>query len=149
MWISEARNKTTMFREEDMPLEEEELPPMWEERCRRFSKLACQDLDLLHISRMIAQERDSLDAVGVCLQVDGKVISEIEKNDLCPKLQDKIYKILREWQWKSTHNATWATLIKGLQALNDQNLMEQIQKYLSQKEYPMNGTLTSSLWCLH
>lgn len=144
LWISEERNKTTMFKEEDLPLEEEELPPRWEERCRRFARLHCQDFDLLHISRMIAKEGDSLDAVGVCLQVDSKVVSDIEKNDMCPKLQDKMHKILREWGWKNTRNATWATLIKGLQALNDQKLMEHIQEYLSEKEYPMIGMLTYS-----
>lgn len=144
LWISEETNKTTMFKEEDMPLEEEELPPSWKEKCRRFARLHCQDFDLLHISRMIAKEGNSLDAVGVCLQVNMKVVSDIEKNDMCPKVQDKMHKILREWEWKNTRNATWATLIKGLQALKDQKLMEHIQEYLSEKEYPMIGMLTYS-----
>ena len=123
-------------------VEEEDLPPIFrEEACKRFAKFHCQDLDMLHISRMIAREGDSLASVGGCLQIDRAVISKIEENESCPKLKDKVHKILLEWQWKNTGNATWARLIKSLQALDDQNLMERIQTYLSQKEYPMTGML--------
>ena len=112
-----------------------------EEACEKFAKFYCQDLDMLHISRMIAREGDSLVSVGACLQIDRNVISEIEEDESCRKLQDKIHKILLKWQFKNTCNATWARLIKSLQALDDQNLMEHIQTYLSQKEYPMTGML--------
>ena len=123
-------------------VEEEDLPPMFsEEACERFAKFQCQDLDMLHISRMIAREGNSLASVGTCLQINRKVIFEIEEDESCPKLQDKIHKVLSEWQWKNTCNATWARLIKSLQALDDQKLMEHIQTYLSQKEYPMTGML--------
>ena len=125
-----------------MQVEEKDLPPMFrEEACEKFAELQCQDLDLLNISRMIAREGNSLASVGVCLLIEGRVISEIEKDVLCPKLKDKIHKILLQWQWKNTINATWASLIKSLQALDDQNLMEHIQTYLSQKEYPIKGML--------
>ena len=110
-----------------------------EESCKRFAKLQCQDLDLLHISRMIEREGNSLDSVGACLLIGREFVSEIEKDESCPKLNDKIHKILSEWQWKNTSNATWACLIKSLKILDDQNLMEHIRKYLSQKEYPGKG----------
>ena len=125
-----------------MQVEEKDLPPMfWEEACEKFAKLQCQDLDLLNISRMIAREGNSLVSVGACLLIEGRVISEIEKDVLCPKLKDKVHKILLQWQWKNTINATWGRLIKSLQALEDENLMEHIQTYLSQKEYPIKGKL--------
>ena len=107
--------------------------------CKRFAKLQCQDLDLLHVSQMIAREGNSLASVGACLRIDAKVIFEIEKDESCPKLKDKLHKILLKWQWKNTCNATWASLINSLQDLDEQNLMECIQTYLSQKEYPMEG----------
>ena len=112
-----------------------------EEACKKFAELQCQDLDLLNISRMIAQEGNSLASVGVSLLVEGRVISGIEKDESCPKLKDKVHKILLQWQWNNTCNATWARLIKNLQALEDENLMEHIQTYLSQKEYPIKGKL--------
>lgn len=121
-------------------VEEEDLPPMFrEESCKRFAKLQCQDLDLLHISRMIERERNSLASVSVCLLIGREFVSEIEKDESCPKLNDKIHKLLSEWQWKNTSNATWASLIKSLEVLDNQNLMEHIRKYLSQKEYPGKG----------
>ena len=121
-------------------MEEEDLPPMFrEESCKRFAKLQCQDLDLLHISRMIERERNSLASVSVCLLIGREFVSEIEKDESCPKLNDKIHKLLSEWQWKNTSNATWARLIKSLEVLDNQNLMEHIRKYLSQKEYPGKG----------
>ena len=123
-------------------MEEEDLPPLFrEESCKRFAKLQCQDLDLLHISRMIAREGNSVASVGACFLIGREVISPIEKDESCPKVNDKIHKILSEWQWKNTSNATWARLIKSLQVLDDQNLMGHIQKYLSQKEYPVKGML--------
>ena len=79
--------------------------------CKRFAKLQCQDLDLLHVSQMIAREGNSLASVGACLRTEGKVIFEIEKDESCPKLKDKVHKILLQWQWKNTCNATWASLI--------------------------------------
>ena len=121
-------------------VEEEDLPPMFrEESCKRFAKLQCQDFDLLHISRMIERERNSLASVSVCLLIGREFVSEIEKDESCPKLNDKIHKLLSEWQWKNTSNATWASLIKSLEVLDNQNLMEHIRKYLSQKEYPGKG----------
>ena len=121
---------------------EKDLPPMFrEETCKKFAELQCQDLDLLNISRMIAQEGNSLASVGVSLLVERRVISEIEKDESCPKLKDKVHKILLQWQWKNTGNATWARLIMSLEALEDENLMEHIQTYLSQKEYPIKGML--------
>ena len=121
-------------------VEELDLPPMFrEDACKRFAELQCQDLDLLHISQMIAREGNSLASVGACLRIEGKVILEIEKDESCPKLKDKVHKILLQWQWKNTCNATWASLIKSLQRLDEQELMECIQTYLSQKEYPMEG----------
>ena len=121
---------------------EKDLPPMFrEETCKKFAELQCQDLDLLNISRMIAQEENSLASVGVSLLVERSVISEIEKDESCPKLKDKVHKILLQWQWKNTCNATWARLIMSLEALEDENLMEHIQTYLSQKEYPIKGML--------
>ena len=121
---------------------EKDLPPMFrEEACKKFAELECQDLDLLNISRMIAQEGNSLASVGVSLLVEGRVISGIEKEESCPKLKDKVHKILLQWQWKNTGNATWGRLIKSLEALDDQNLMEHIQTYLSKKEYPVKGML--------
>ena len=121
-------------------VEEEDLPPMFRDvACKRFAKLQCQDLDLLHVSQMIAREGNSLASVGACLRIEGKVIFEIEKDESCPKLKDKVHKILSQWQWKNTCNATWASLIKGLQDLDEQKLMECIRTYLSQKEYPMEG----------
>ena len=110
-----------------------------EEACKRFAELQCQDLDLLHISQMIARQGNSLVSVGACLCIEGKLISEIEKDESCAKLKDKVHKILLKWQWKNTCNATWASLIKSLQHLDEQQLMECIQSYLSQKEYPMEG----------
>ena len=92
-------------------VEEEDLPPMFrEDACKRFAKLQCQDLDLLHISQMIAREGNSLASVGACLCVEGEVILEIEKDESCPKLKDKVHKILLQWQWnwKDTRTATWA-----------------------------------------
>ena len=125
-----------------MQVEEKDLPPMFrEEACEKFAELQCQDFDLLNISRMIAREGNSLASVGACLFIEGRVISEIEKDVLCPKLKDKVHKILLQWQWKNTRNATWARLIKSLQALEDENLMEHIQTYLSKKEYPIKGKL--------
>ena len=119
-----------------------DLPPMFrEEACEKFAELQCQDLDLLNISRMIAREENSLASVGACLLIEGTVISGIEEDHSCPKLKDKIHKILLQWQWKNTGNATWANLIKSLQDLEEQNLMEHIQTYLSKKEYPMKGKL--------
>ena len=121
---------------------EKDLPPMFrEEACKKFAELQCQDLDLLNISRMIAQEGNSLASVGVSLLVERRVISEIEKDESCPKLKDKVHKILLQWQWKNTGNATWGRLIMSLEALEDENLMEHIQTYLSQKEYPIKGML--------
>ena len=121
---------------------EKDLPPMFrEETCKKFAELQCQDLDLLNISRMIAQEENSLASVGVSLLVERSVISEIEKDESCPKLKDKVHKILLQWQWKNTGDATWARLIMSLEALEDENLMEHIQTYLSQKEYPIKGML--------
>ena len=121
-------------------VEEEDLPPIFrEEACKRFAKLQCQDFDLLHISQMIAQEANSLASVGDCLRMSREVISEVEKDESCPMLKDKIHKILLQWQWKNTSNATWARLIKSLQDMDKQKLMECIQMYLSQKEYPMEG----------
>ena len=123
-------------------VEEEDLPPMFRvESCKRFAKLQCQDLDLLHISRMIAREGNSLASVGACLLIGREFISEIEKDESCPKVNDKIHKVLSEWQWKNISNATWARLIKSLEVLDDRNLMEHIRKYLSQKEYPVKGML--------
>ena len=90
---------------------------------------------------MIAREGNSLASVGACLHISREVISEVEKDESCPKLKDKIHKILLQWQLKNTCNATWAALIKSLQDMNDQNLMEYIQTYLSQKEYPIKGML--------
>ena len=90
---------------------------------------------------MIARERNSLASVGACLHISREVISEIEKDESCPKPKDKVHKILLQWQLKNTYNATWARLIKSLQDLDDQNLMEHIQTYLSQKEYPIKGML--------
>ena len=110
-----------------------------EESCRRFAELQCQDFDLLHISRMIEREGNSLVSVGACLFIKREVISNIEKAESCPKLNDKIHKVLSEWQWKNTSNATWASLIKSLEILDNQNLMEHIRKYLSKKEYPGKG----------
>ena len=125
-----------------MQVEEKDLPPMFrEEACEKFAELQCQDFDLLNISRMIAREGNSLASVGACLLIEGRVISGIEKDMLCPKLKDKVHKILLQWQWKNTRNATWARLIKSLQALEDENLMEHIQTYLSKKEYPIKGKL--------
>ena len=119
---------------------EEDLPPMFRETsCRRFAELQCQDFDLLHISRMIEREGNSLASVGACLFTGREVISKIERDEFCPKLNDKIHKLLSEWQWKNTSNATWARLIKSLEVLDNQNLMEHIRKYLSQKEYPEKG----------
>ena len=121
---------------------EEDLPPMfWEESCKRFAELQCQDFDLLHISRMIEREGNSLASVGACLLSGREVISKIEKDESCRKLNDKIHKVLSVWQWKNTSNATWARLIKSLEVLDNQNLMEHIRKYLSQKEYPVKGML--------
>ena len=121
-------------------VEEEDLPPIFrEEACKRFAELQCQDLDLLHISRMIEREGNSLASVGACLRIEGRVISGIEKDESCPKPKDKIHKILLQWQWKNTRNATWASLIRSLQDLEEQNLMESIRTYLSRKEYPMEG----------
>ena len=108
-----------------------------EESCRRFAELQCQDFDLLYISRMIEREGNSLSSVGACLFIGTEVISKIEES--YPKLNNKIHNVLSEWQWKNTGNATWARLIKSLELLNDQNLMEHIRKYLSQKEYPGKG----------
>ena len=119
-----------------------DLPPMFrEEACKRFAELQCNDFDLLHISRMIEREGNSLASVGACLYIGREVISEVEKDESCPKLKDKMHKVLSEWQWKNTSNATWASLMKSLQALEDQNLMECIQTYLSKKEYPIKGKL--------
>ena len=119
-----------------------DLPPMFrEEACKKFAELQCQDLDLLNISRMIAQEGNSLASVGVSLLVERRVISGIEKDESSPKLKDKLHKILLQWQRKNTGNATWARLIMSLEALDDQNLMEHIQTYLSKKEYPVKGML--------
>ena len=88
-------------------VEEEDLPPMFrEEACKRFAELQCQDLDLLHISQMIARQGNSLASVGACLCIEGKLISEIEKDESCAKLKDKVHKILLKWQWKNTCNAT-------------------------------------------
>ena len=121
-------------------VEEEDLPPIFrEEACKRFAELQCQDLDLLHISQMIAREGNSLASVGACLRIEGEVSLEIEKDGSCPKPKDKIHKILLQWQWKNTRNATWASLIRSLQDLEEQNLMESIRTYLSRKEYPMEG----------
>ena len=121
-------------------VEEDDLPPMFrEESCKRFAELQCQDIDLLQISRMVEREGNSLASVGACLYVGREVISEVEKDKFCPKLNDKIHKVLSEWQCKNTSNATWARLIKSLEVLDNQNLMEHIRKYLSQKEYPMTG----------
>ena len=123
-------------------MEEENLPPMFrEEVCKLFASMQCQDFDLLHISRMIAREGNSLASVGACLHISRKVISEIEKDESCPKPKDKVHKILLQWQLKDTCNAMWARLVKSLQALDDQNLLENIQTYLSQKEYPIKGML--------
>ena len=121
-------------------VEEKDLPPMFrDESCKIFAELQCQDLDLLHISQMIAREGNSVASVAACLRVEGKVIFEIEKDESCPKPKDKVHKILLQWQWKNTCNATWASLIKSLQRLDEQQLMESIKTYLSQKEYPMEG----------
>ena len=116
------------------------LPCFREDSCKSgFAELQCQDLDLLHISQMIARQGNSVASVGACLCIEGKLISEIEKDESCTKLMDKVHKILLQWQWKNTCNATWASLIKSLQRLDEQKLMECIQTYLSQKEYPMEG----------
>ena len=121
-------------------VEEKDLPPIFrEESCRRFAELQCQDIDLLHISRMIEREGNSLTSVGACLLIGRKVISKIEKDESCPKLNDKIHKVLSEWQWKNISNATWASLIKSLEVLDNQKLMEHIRKYLSKKECPGKG----------
>ena len=125
-----------------MQVEKKDLPPRFREKAyKKFAELQCQDLDLLNVSRMIAGEKNSLVSVGVCLLIEGQVISGIEKDESCPQLKDKIHKILIQWQWKNTGDATWARLIKSLQALDDQKLMEHIQTYLSQKEYPIKGML--------
>ena len=125
-----------------MQAEEECLPLMFrEEACKRFANLQCQDLDLLHISRMIERECNSLASVGACLLIGREVISEIEKDESCPKLNDKIHNVLLQWQIKNTSNATWASLIKSLEVLDEQKLMEHIQTYLSQKEYPVKGII--------
>ena len=127
-------------------VEEKHLPPMFrEESCRRFAELQCQDFDLLYISRMIEREGNSLASVGACLLIGREVISKIEKAKSCPKLNDKIHNVLSEWQWKNPGNATWARLIKSLELLDDQNLMEHIRKYLSQKEYPGKGIVQGVL----
>ena len=134
-----------MSQEEELPLEDMhvDLPAIFEdEMCRRFANLHCQDMDLLHISRMITHEGNSLAAVGDCLHVDMTTVADIEKDALCSKQQDKIHKILTEWQLHNTRNATWATLTKCLLALQDQKLMDDIKEYLSQKEYPSNGMFT-------
>jgi len=129
-----------MSQEEELTLEGMDLPAILrEDACRRFANLHCQDIDLLHISRMIMHGGSSLVAVGVCLNVDRTMITAIEKDDLCPRQQDKIHKILTEWQWNNTQNSTWATLTKCLLILEDPKLMDDIQAYLSQKEYPSNG----------
>ena len=123
-------------------MEEENLPPMFRESIWKwFANMECQDFDLLHISRMIAREGNSLASVGACLHISREVISEMEKDESCPKPKDKVHKILLQWKWKNTGNVTWARLIKSLQALDDQNLMENIQTYLSQKEFPIEGML--------
>ena len=120
-------------------VEEEDLPLMFrEEACKRFAKVQCQDLDLLYISEMIDHPVAS---VGVYLLVDEKVISETEKDKSCPKLKNKIHKLLSEWQRKNTGNATWAKLIECLQSLNDWKLMEHIKTHLLQMEYPTKGML--------
>ena len=129
-----------MSQEEELTLEGMDLPAMLrEDACRRFANLHCQDIDLLHISRMIMRGGSSLVAVGVCLNVDRTMITAIEKDDLCSRQQDKIHKILTEWQWNNTQNSTWATLTNCLLILEDPELMDNIQAYLSQKEYPSNG----------
>ena len=116
-------------------MEEENLPPMFKEGvCKRFANMKCQDLDLLHISRMIKEEGNSVASVGTCLCIDREVISEIEKDESCPKQKDKVHKILLKWQWKNTGKATWVRLIKCLEALDEEKLMEDIQTYLSKKE---------------
>ena len=116
-------------------MEEENLPPMFrEEVCKRFAKLRCQDFDILYISRAIEREGNSLASVGACLCIGREVILEIEKDESCPKLKDKIHKLLLKWQWKNTDEATWVRLIKCLQVLDEQKLIEDIQTYLSQKE---------------
>jgi len=131
-----------MSQEEELPLEDMnmDLPAIFKDDvCGKFANLQCQDIDLLHISRMIANRGNSLAAVGVCLHVDLMTIADIEKDALCSKQQDKIHKLLTEWQLHNTQNTTWATLTKCLLALEDQKLMDDIQEYLSQKEYPSNG----------
>ena len=71
-------------------VEDEDLPPMFrEEACKRFAELQCQDLDLLHISQMIARQGNSLASVGACLCIEGKLISEIQKDESCAKLKIK------------------------------------------------------------
>ena len=136
--------KSAMSQEEELTLEGMDLPAMLrEDACRRFANLHCQDIDLLHISRMIMHGGSSLVAVGVCLNVDRTMITAIEEDDLCSRQQDKIHKILTEWQWNNTQNSTWATLTKCLLILEDPKLMDDIQAYLSQKEYPSNGMFPS------
>ena len=132
----------------ELTLESTDLPAIFgEEVCRRFADLQCQDIDLLHISGLIKLGGRSVAAVGVCLHVDKKRIADIEKDASYSKQQDKIHKILTEWQWYNTQNATWATLTKCLLALGEQKLMDDIQAYLSEKEYPDNGMfLTVSLY---
>ena len=122
-------------------VEEEDLPLMFrEEACKRFAKVQCQDHDLLYISEMIDYPVAS---VGICLRVDEKVISETEKDKSCPKLKNKVHKLLSEWQRKNTGNATWAKLIGCLQSLNDRKLMEHIKTHLSQMEYLTKGMLVT------
>ena len=124
----------------NLPPTVEDLPPMLrKEGCKRFAELQIQDFDLLHISRMIARESNSLASVGACLRISMKSISEIEKDKSCPKLEDKIHKILLQWQWKNTDEATWLRLIECLQVFDEQELMEDIKKYLSEKECPVKG----------
>ena len=138
-------------RNSDLVMVEEDLPPMFrEDACIRFAKLQCQDSDLLDISRMIELEGNSLASVGACLLIDRKVILETEKDESCPKLKDKVHKILLQWQWnwKDTRTATWARLIKSLQRLGNQELMERIQTHLSQKKYPINGMLVAFSKCV-
>ena len=121
-------------------VKEDDLPPMFrEEACKRFAELQRQEIDLLQISRMIEREGNSLASVGACLYIGREVISEVEKDEFCPKVSDKMHKVLSEWQWKNTSNATWSRLIKSLEVLDNQNLMAHIRKYLSQKEYPVKG----------
>lgn len=83
---------------------------------------------------MIEREGSYLASVGACLCIDKSFISEVEKDESCPKFKDKIHQILSQWQWKNTGKATWVRLIKCLEALDEQNLMKDIQAYLSQKE---------------